>query len=128
MTFNYYLAWLHFDAHGRMTTRLPEGHRILNVLHNSGSNRHPPALWVLVEAVMASPAYTPSGGFPVPASEPQPEYRNPPAGDFTYSDSEPQPAGTTRYPELSPEARDADYARGNDNYVPGLPMSPAGRS
>jgi len=70
MTMNYYLAWLHFDSHGRMSTRLPDGHRVLEVLHNSGSNRHPPALWVLVEAVVATPSYTPATGFPATGEMP----------------------------------------------------------
>src|ERR1700744_5690394 len=111
--FNYYLAWLHFDSHGRMVTRLAEGHRVLEVLHNSGSNRHPPALWVLVEAVATTPSYTPAAGFPVSASEP-PEYRQPGpppvSGPQKYYDDAPtdagQNGGRTQYPELSPDALD----------------------
>jgi hypothetical protein len=158
MTMNYYLAWLHFDSRGRMSTRLPDGHRVLHVLHNSGSNRHPPALWVLVEAVVATPSYTPPAGFPsseevpveyrtptqppsqsmpmsaVPAPVPTRDYRGD-TGEFTYRESDYREQdyrehtdagqnGRTRYPELSPEARDDDYRQ---NYVPGIPMSPASR-
>jgi hypothetical protein len=171
MTFNYYLAWLHFDSRGRMSTRLPEGHRVLEILHNSGSNRHPPALWVLVEAVVTTPSYTPAHGNPM-VTEAMTEYRqpeqqsprpspyppSPPSGpvpvpyttssgphDFREQHTEPydfrehadtghdfredagqQGNGRTQYPEPSPslEVRDDDYRQ---NYVPGIPMSPARR-
>lgn len=135
MTFNYYLAWLHFDSRGRMTTRLQEGHRVLEVLHSSTSNRTPPALWVLVEAVVATPSYTPSAGFPA-AGDMTAEFRQSPhpsgpvpvpaAPGYEYHESSPdtvQQQGRTTYPELFPEARDDDY-RAND-YVPGVRTSPA---
>lgn len=150
MTYNYYLAWLHFDTHGRMTTRLAEGHRVLEVLHNSGSNRHPPALWVLVEAVATTPSYTPAAGFPVHVPESFPaEHRQPGPGPVSgpqqrtdyqpqkYYDDPPtdagQNGGRTQYPELSPETldqraddyRNSDSYRSTDNYVPGVPMAPA---
>lgn len=133
---NYYLAWIHFDNRGRMSTRLPDGHRILEVLHNSGSNRHPPALWVLIEAVVATPSYTPAAGFPAAGEMPE-GYRTPapmpaPArhdsGGWEYREPERETTdagqnGMTRYPELSPDARDDDYR--TDSYIPGIPMSPA---
>ena len=131
MTLNYYLAWLHFDSRGRMTTRLPEGHRVLEVLHNSSSNRHPPSLWVLVEAVVSTPSYTPPAGFPSTAEMPA-EYRQPSAPppsmpipvpsrtDFDYGQE-----GRTRYPELYPEARDDDYRSDTGSFIPSVPMSPA---
>lgn len=154
MTMNYYLAWLHFDAHGRMTTRLPDGHRVLEVLHNSGSNRHPPALWVLIEAVVATPSYTPANGFPSAAEMPVETYRQPtphqqpPAGhpSMPIPLTSPLPSrteqyshretGNTTYPELYPETRDArdneyreDEYRNSGDFIPGpnVPMSPTSR-
>lgn len=145
---NYYLAWLHFDTHGKMSTRLPDGHRVLEVLHTSSSNRHPPALWVLVEAVMATPSYTPAFGFPVPEEafhQPAPpEYRQPPAPhpsmpfpmpapvpsrteQYDYG-QQPQQEGRTIYSELSQETRDDDWRAdtyGGGDFVPSVPMSPA---
>lgn len=143
MTYNYYLAWLHFDSHGRMSTRLAEGHRVLEVLHSSTSNRTPPALWVLVEAVATVPSYTPAAGFPVSEQYRQP--MSPPPGPgpvsgpqtpYKYYDDPPtdagQNGGRTQYPELSPETldqRDDDYRNSDryrpDSYVLGVPTSPA---
>lgn len=148
MMMTYYLAWLHFDSSGRMSTRLPDGHRVLEVLVTSSSNRHPPALWVLVEAVVATPSYTPAAGFPLPAEVPA-EYqqqapRQTPVGghpsmpipvpypvpsraeQYDYREATgagQQGTGRTTYPELYQEARDDDYR--NDTYVPDVPMSPS---
>jgi hypothetical protein len=149
MTFNYYLAWLHFDSRGYMTSRLPDGHRVFEVLHTARDNQHPPALWVLIEAVVSAPTFTPPEGFqaapmerpteyraPQPPTYPEPPRSGPPTspppwrGQPQRDDREPPTnigQERTIYQELSEESRDAEY-RGRTNYVPGIPMSPTGRN